>query len=95
MSEHRPKRIVLHVREDGLEDANPHEAIRQYFDKINHPYQEIEDGRHYVQIHRIDPNMPESTSYIIIDMEKDEFSGKMGLDFPHEMYNIVCIEHLM
>ena len=95
MSERRPKRVVLHVREDDLEDENPHEAIRQYFDKINRPYQEIEDGRHYVHIHRANPNMPESTTYIIIDMEKDKFSGDMDMDFPHEMYNIVCIERLM
>ena len=86
---------MLHVQEDDLEDANPHEVIRQYFDKINRPYQEIEDGRHYVQVHRTDTNMPGSTTYIIIDMDEDKFSGRMDLDFPHEMYSMVCIERLM
>lgn len=75
MNEHSPKRVALHAREDDFEDANPHEAIRQYFDKIGRPYQEIEDGSHYVQIHRVDPNVPESTTYIIIDMEKINSPG--------------------
>lgn len=95
MSEHTPKRVVLHVREDELEDANPHGAIRQYFDKISRPDQEMEDGRHYVQVHRTDTYMPGSTTYITIDMDKDKFSDRMDLNFPHEMYNIVCIERLM
>ncbi|KAL4885850.1 hypothetical protein BJY04DRAFT_179313 [Aspergillus karnatakaensis] len=83
------KRIILRFREDIQNPYDIHEPVRLYFTKFNRPLEELTSGRHW--IHLQPPSLvPEVNSkiHIVIDLEKDAFSGLLGPDFPHELYNV-------
>ncbi|KAE8355726.1 hypothetical protein BDV28DRAFT_128493 [Aspergillus coremiiformis] len=86
----QPKRVILRLRETDLDEADIYEPIRLYLDKTGRSVQELDTGRHFIHIQPPNPDIPQVDPklHLVIDVEAASFSGKLGPDFPHEVYRI-------
>jgi hypothetical protein len=83
------KRVILRLREDQMDYGDTYKPVRLYFSKFNRSLEELESTRHFIHIQPpSDISQPSSNIHVVIDLEKDQFSGKFSNDFPHELYAI-------
>jgi hypothetical protein len=91
------KRVILRLRETELDDSDPYESVRLYLQKNGRSVEELNEDRHFVHIQPSNPHIPQTDPkiHIIIDIEKDQFSGTLDANFPHEIYRVRRIDNEM
>lgn len=83
------KRVILRLREDQMDYSDTYKPVRLYFSKFNRSLDELESNRHFIHIQPpSDLYQPNSKIHVVIDLEKDQFSGEFSQDFPHDIYTI-------
>ncbi|KAL4913351.1 hypothetical protein BDW62DRAFT_205677 [Aspergillus aurantiobrunneus] len=87
------KRVILRYPEAMMDDSDLYKPVRVYFTKLERPLDELESGRHWIHVQPptalIDaPQLPNPKVHIVIDLEKDQFSGPLGPGLPHELYGV-------
>lgn len=90
------KRVILRLREAEVDYKDPYKSVRLYLEKSGHEVKELEAGRHFVHVQPPN-NIPQRDLkiHIVIDMEKDNFSGVPNKNLPHEVYRIRCDDNKM
>jgi hypothetical protein len=91
------KRVILRLREAELDYDNPYESVRLYLKKNGRSVKELEADRHFIHVQPPNPDIPQIDPkvHIIIDIEKDQFSGTLDDNFPHEIYRIRRLDNKM
>lgn len=71
------KRVILRLREAEVDYEDPYEAVRLYLEKNGRSVQEFDAGLHFVHVQPSSPDIPQIVPkiHIVIDLEKDRFSG--------------------
>ncbi|KAL2811157.1 hypothetical protein BDW59DRAFT_60437 [Aspergillus cavernicola] len=84
------KRVILRVREADLDFLDIYEPVRLHLQHNDRSVSELEEDRHFIHIQPPNPDIPQTDPkiHIIIDLEKDSFSGGLDGDFPHELYRM-------
>lgn len=84
------KRVVLRLQEADVNDCDLYEPVRLYLEKNGRSSSEIEANRHIIHIQPPNPHIPQvnPSIYIVVDIEKEQFSGPLDKSFPHEFYRI-------
>ncbi|KAF9890421.1 hypothetical protein FE257_006089 [Aspergillus nanangensis] len=82
------RRVILRVPEEIMDYQDPDQFVRLYFEKLR-PGEELDHNRHYIH-HQPPSIIPLSNPkvHILIDLEKHEFSGPLGKNFPHDIYSV-------
>lgn len=86
------KRVILTVSSSCFHEMGNTEifaCIKVLLVHTRRPATEIDEGKHYWHFYPAGPR-ERSTSYIIIDMDKDGYpaSSHLPKEFPHELYNM-------
>ncbi|RWQ94704.1 hypothetical protein C8Q69DRAFT_471151 [Paecilomyces variotii] len=89
------KRVILRIPEPDFNPHDPYEAVRLYLEKNGRSATELETGRHFIHIQPSNSDITQRNPkiYIIMDIEKDCFSGPIHHDFPHEIYRICRVDN--
>lgn len=84
------KRVILRLRETKIDYTDPCESVRLYLENNGQSVEELEEGRHFVHVQPSNPDIPQTDPkiHIVIDIEKDLFSGTLDEKFPHEICRI-------
>ena len=84
------KRIVLRIPESDMDYNDAYEPVRLYLTKTGGSLQDLSENHHYVHIQPPNSDIPSHNPkiHIVIDLEKDKFSGPIRDDFPHEIYRV-------
>ncbi|KAJ6023750.1 hypothetical protein N7540_004547 [Penicillium herquei] len=84
------KRVILRLSESDLDERGSNEIFRLYLSKTGHSLQGLEENHHFIHIQPSNSHIPQAnpTIHIVIDLEKNQFSGSIGDDFPHEFYRV-------
>ncbi|KAL4784337.1 hypothetical protein BJX76DRAFT_357183 [Aspergillus varians] len=93
----QPKRVILRIREAEINDEDLYEAVRVYFQASGHPVEGLNERRHFIHIQPSNPDIPQNDPkiHIVMDLEKNAYSGVLGDDFPHDLYRIHRIDGQM
>ncbi|KAJ5618544.1 hypothetical protein N7528_006655 [Penicillium herquei] len=86
----QPKRVILRLSESDLHERGSNEIVRLYLSKTNQSLQGLEENHHFIHIQPSNSHIPSADPkiHIVIDLEKDQYSGTIGADFPHEFYRV-------
>lgn len=81
---------MLRLRINELKDIDPYESVLLYLEKNGRSVKELEQDRHFIHIQPSNPDIPQEDPkiHIVIDLEKDQFSGTLGKDSPREVYRV-------
>ncbi|KAL1980491.1 hypothetical protein VTN96DRAFT_4015 [Rasamsonia emersonii] len=73
------KRVILRLRETEIDYTDPYESVRLYLENNGRSVKELEEGRHFVHVQPSNPDIPQTDPkiHIVIDIEKDLFSGTL------------------
>ena len=84
------KRVILRLREAEINYDDLYESVRVYFETNGRSVEELEADRHFIHVQPSNPDIPQTDPkiHIIIDLEKDQFSGALHENFPHEIYRV-------
>ena len=91
------KRVILRLREAEVDYEDPYESVRLYLENNGRSVRELEAGHHFVHVQPPNPDIPQIDPkiHIVIDMEKDSFSGTPDEHFPHEVYRVRRLDNKM
>ena len=88
----QPKRVILRLRVnqcEGRDTSEYDDAIKAYLTFAKRPSSELAANKHYAHIEPFqDPDIPQTSFHIILDMEKDMLEGSNLQNLPHEIYRI-------
>lgn len=86
--------MILRLREAEHNESDIYEPVRAYFFKKNRSLDELEANQHFIHVqpHHLESMESDPKIHIIIDLEKDSYSGSLDEDFPHEFYRVRCAE---
>jgi len=88
----QPKRVILRLRVNQFEGRDTSEyddAIKAYLTFAKRPTSELATSKHYAHIEPFqDPEIPQTSFHIILDMEKDMREDSNLQNLPHEIYRI-------
>ncbi|BAE54967.1 unnamed protein product [Aspergillus oryzae RIB40] len=81
-----PKRVILRLQEADLDEADLYEPVRLYLEKNGRSIEELDTDRHFVHIQPPNPDIPQVDPklHVVIDLEAEKYTGKLGPDFPYE-----------
>ncbi|KAJ5543759.1 hypothetical protein N7513_007267 [Penicillium frequentans] len=84
------KRVILRIPEPDMNYTDSYEPVRLYLSKTGGSLQDLNENRHYIHIQPPNPHIPcnRPKIHVVIDLEKEKFSGPLGDDFPHEFYRV-------
>ncbi|KAJ1714024.1 hypothetical protein NYO67_3818 [Aspergillus flavus] len=85
-----PKRVILRLQEADLDEADLYEPVRLYLEKNGRSIEELDTDRHFVHIQPPNPDIPQVDPklHVVIDLEAEKYTGKLGPDFPYEVYRV-------
>ena len=91
-SKSQPKRVILRLRVNQFEGRGTSEyddAVKAYLTFAKRPTSELATNKHYAHIEPFqDPEIPQTSFHIILDMEKDMLEDPDLQNLPHEIYRI-------
>ncbi|GIK04367.1 hypothetical protein Aspvir_008448 [Aspergillus viridinutans] len=85
-----PKRVILRLSESDLNPDDVYEPVRLYLEKHGHSSDELATERHFIHVQPPNPHILQNDPkiHIVIDLEKDQFSGPLDSNFPHDLHRI-------
>lgn len=90
------KRVILRLSENNMDYEDAYKPVRLYLTKFGHSPEELNSTRHFVHIQPpSDLPQPNAKVHIIIDLERERFSGPISRSFPHEIYTVRCKDNEM
>jgi hypothetical protein len=88
----QPKCVILRLRVNQFEGRGTSEygdAVKAYLTFAKRPTSELATNKHYTHIEPFqDPEIPQTSFHIILDMEKDMLEDPNLQNLPHEIYRI-------
>ncbi|KAE8137109.1 hypothetical protein BDV38DRAFT_283223 [Aspergillus pseudotamarii] len=93
----QPKRVILRLQEADLDEADLYEPVRLYLEKNGRSIEELDTGRHFIHIQPPNPDIPQVDPklHVVIDLEASKYSGKLGPDFPCEVYRVRRVDGML
>lgn len=85
-----PKRVILRLSESDVNDNDLYEPVRAYLLKVGRSIEELSENRHWIHFQPSNAHIPQRDLkvHIVMDLEKDKFSGPIGDDFPHDFHRV-------
>jgi hypothetical protein len=74
---------------EGRDTSEYDDSIKAYLTFAKPPLSELAANKHYAHIKPFqDPEIPQTSFHIVLDMEKDMLEGSNLKSLPHEIYRI-------
>jgi hypothetical protein len=87
------KRVILRLRDNDFPNVSYNDLVKcveTFLAFSGHSVEELSQGRHFFHFQPPNPQIPQQNPrfHIIIDIEKQQHSGPLQKDFPHEIYRV-------
>jgi hypothetical protein len=89
----KAKRVILRLRASEFEDFahdDYFKVVQSFLIFSGRSDHEVDEDKHFYRVEPLNPEIakPNARFHIIIDLEKSQFNGALGQNFPHDVYRV-------